>query len=83
MPTEKERKNKMVKEISKHERDLVIFCSVVLITALTVFLFGRMYYYGKEVGYKEACQDFFSGKLKYEPLLSSDGKIKEWRGVSN
>ena len=36
-----------------------------------------------ESGYKEACQDFYSGKLKYEPLLSSDGKIKEWRRVSN
>ena len=68
----------MVKELSKHERDIVIFCSVILITALITFLFGRTYYYAKEVGYKEACQDFYSGKLKYEPTFSTDGTIKEW-----
>ena len=69
--------------VSKHERNIVILCAIIISMVLGLCIFGRMYYFAKEIGYKEACQDFYSGKLKYEPLLSSDGKIKEWRRVSN
>ena len=68
----------MVKELSKHERDIVIFCAIIISMVLGLCIFGRMYYFAKETGYKEACQDFYSGKLKYEPLINQDGSIKEW-----
>ena len=64
--------------VSKHERNIVILCAIIISMALGICIFGRMYYFAKEAGYKEACQDFYSGKLKYEPTFSTDGTIKEW-----
>ncbi len=33
---------------------------------------------GKKAGYKEACQDFYYGQLKLEPVFTKDGKVVDW-----
>ena len=65
--------------LSRHERSIVVLCAFVFSMTLVLFLFGRMYYYAKEVGYKEACEDFYKGKLKYDLISNYDGTVREWR----
>lgn len=70
-----------MREISKHERDLVVLIAIISILILLLLIGGRMFYYAKDVGYKEACEDFYKGKLKYDLISNQDGSIKEWRRV--
>lgn len=37
---------------------------------------------GKKAGYKEACQDFYYGQLKLEPVFTQDGKVVDWIEVN-
>ena len=37
---------------------------------------------GKKAGYKEACQDFYYGQIKLEPVFTQDGKVVDWIEVN-
>ena len=61
------------------------FVFLIIIIALIIFsLIGLDYVITKsrkigfEIGYKEACADFYNGKLKYEPVKK---EIIEWKEV--
>lgn len=70
-----------MREISKHEREIVVLIATISILILLLLICGRLFYYAKEVGYKEACEDFYKGELKYDLISNQDGSIKEWRRV--
>ena len=67
------------------KRDLLIvlafFFSGLIIVGMINLYFNEAnsnYKAGIEVGYKQACQDFYEGKLKYEPVFTQDGKVVDW-----
>jgi len=68
-----------MREISKHEREIVVLIATISILVLLLLICGRLYYFAKEVGYKEACEDFYKGELKYDLISNHDGTIREWR----
>ena len=60
------------------------FLLVMGFLILIVFIFG---WYGEreakeqyEQGYKDACADFYKGKLKYDLVTNPDG-TREWKKV--
>ena len=70
-----------MREISKHEREIVVLIAIISILILLFLIGGRLYYHAKEVGYKEACEDFYNGSLKYDLISNQDGSNKEWRRI--
>ena len=64
-------KNKLLWEV-------IIKIIVVLALAITCNMIG--YNGGRNAGYKEACIDFYKGKLKYDLVTNADG-TREWKKI--
>ena len=62
--------------------EVIIRILMVVSLAVTCCLIGRNVgrNVGRNAGYKEACIDFYKGKLKYELVTNLDG-TREWKKI--
>ena len=61
---------------------LLIFVVAFCFVMLTLDAANSSYRRGYEIGYIDACKDFYQGKIKYELVEHADG-TKTWERVEN